>query len=217
MRNISEEANKLLNWFDPEMDNHSELFDMKFIKGGLPNEHVQAILSAHYLLNKHTDANLPQLVGISKKYISAVEQSDKFTLATDVIQSELDKHIFLEDAGELTMSTGTLQHLHISDMPIDIYRAYLYVKSSKDIPYISRYISDVSKFYNIKVLEHLAPFNTDTLNSKYPLLSILSNGYKTESELKHYFTLEASYDSTRIPVRRIDHDYVTYGPDNTYN
>jgi hypothetical protein len=182
----------------------------------LPDTQVQAIICAHYLLNRYTDANLPKLVGISKKYISAVKASDKFTLATDVIQSELDKHIFLDNAEKLVMSTNILRHLDISDMPTDIYQAYLYVTSSKDIPYISKYVSDVSKFYNIKVLKHLAPFATKALDSKYPLLSILSNGYKLENELKHYLTLEASYDPTCIPVRRIDHDYVTYGPDNTY-
>jgi hypothetical protein len=182
----------------------------------LPDTQVQAILSARYLLNRYTDANLPQIVGISKKYISAVKQSDKFTLATDVIQSKLDKHTFINDSDDFNLSRSNLRDLKISDMPADVYQAYLFMESSRDLPHISTYISQVSKFYSIKVLNHLAPFNLKDLYSKYPLLYMLTKGYQVGDELKHYFTLETSYDPTRIPVRRIDHDYVTYGPDNPY-
>jgi hypothetical protein len=182
----------------------------------LPDTQVQAILSAHYLLNRYTDANLPQIVGVSKKYIPSVKRSDKFTLATDVIQPKLDEHIFLNDSDDFNLSRSNLKNLEISDMPVDVYQAYLFMESSRDLPDISTDISQVSKFYNIKVLNHLAPFSSKDLYSKYPLLQMLTRGYQVEDELKHYFTLETSYDPTRIPVRRIDHDYVTYGPDNPY-
>jgi hypothetical protein len=182
----------------------------------LPDTQVQAILAAHYLLNRYTDANLPQIVGISKKYVSAIKQSDKFTLATDIVQPKLDKHIFLNDSDDFNLSRSNLKNLEISDMPADIYQAYLFMESSRDLPHISTDISQVSKFYNIKVLNHLAPFSSKDLYSKYPLLQMLTRSYQVEDELKHYFTLETSYDPTRIPVRRIDHDYVTYGPDNPY-
>jgi hypothetical protein len=182
----------------------------------LPHDQVQAILSARYILNKYADANLPQIVGVSKKYIPSVKRSDKFILATDVIQSKLDKHIFLNDSDDFHLSKSNLKNLEISDMPVDVYQAYLFMESSRDLPHISTDISQISKFYNIKVLNHLAPFSSKDLYSKYPLLQMLTRSYQVEDELKHYFTLETSYDPTRIPVRRIDHYYVTYGPDNPY-
>lgn len=145
-------------------------------------DYLEAIEAAHTLLD-----SAPQIVTIAKKYLEAVEASPNFTLATDVIQSELDKHQFLvQSAVDLPSNF----RYRLDNPPPDIYQLYLYANSRPNFT-SSHLTSPASKYFNLNIVYHYQPFSQADLDARYPLFTFLSRDYNSSPQfLSHYMELE---------------------------